>query len=239
MKAGEKMGLYEIIKDEISLENIYKDMTYLVDQVGERLSGTEEMRKATEYICQRLNENGVEGHIDHFPMYQSYPGEAELKVMGPEVKEIKARPVCHIDSTPEEGIERELVYLGSGTYEDYEGVDVKGKIVLTDMNWSPGRPEKARIAWEMGAAALIIMNWGKPEDDLIQMGAVKAQWGNPTPNDVKDIVSLTVISISRGDGEYLASLCEKGPVKVWLKADSVRKWITADHPIGRLRGGKS
>ena len=43
MKAGEKMGLYEIIKDEISLENIYKDMTYLVDQVGERLSGTEEM----------------------------------------------------------------------------------------------------------------------------------------------------------------------------------------------------
>ena len=239
MKVGEKMGLYEIIKDEISLENIYKDMTYLVDQVGERLSGTEEMRKATEYICQRLNENGVEGHIDHFPMYQSYPGEAELKVMGPEVKEIKARPVCHIDSTPEEGIERELVYLGSGTYEDYEGVDVKGKIVLTDMNWSPGRPEKARIAWEMGAAALIIMNWGKPEDDLIQMGAVKAQWGNPTPNDVKDIVRLTVISISRGDGEYLASLCEKGPVKVWLKADSERKWITADQPIGRLRGGKS
>lgn len=104
------------------------------------------------------------------------------------------------------------------------------KIILTDMNWSPGRPEKARIAWEMGAKALIIMNWGKAEDDLIQMGAVKAQWGNPTPDTEKDIVDLTVISISRGNGEYLADLCEKGTVKVHLTAEATREWITADQP---------
>lgn len=233
------MSLYDKLKEDISLENIYKDMTFLVEEVGERLSGTAEMRKATEYICERLCQNGVEGRIDHFPMYQSYPGEAQLKVTVPCEKEIKTRPVCHIDATPEEGICGELVYLGSGAYEDYEGIDVKGKIVLTDMNWSPGRPEKARIAWEMGAKALIIMNWGKAEDDLIQMGAVKAQWGNPTPDTVKDIVRLTVISISRGDGEYLAGLCQQGHVEVWLKAGGERKWITADQPVGRLRGGKS
>lgn len=233
------MSIYEKLKQEISLENIFKDMEYLVDEVGERLSGTEEMRKATEYICARLNENGVEGHIDHFPMYQSYPGEAELKVLSPETAEIKARPVCHIDSTPEEGIEGELIYLGSGTYEDYEGKDARGKIVLTDMNWSPGRPEKARIAWEMGAKALIIMNWGASDSDLIQMGAVKTQWGNPTPDTEKDIVALTVISISRKDGEQLAKLCEQGAPRVWLKADADRRWITADQPVGRLCGGQS
>ncbi len=233
------MSLYEILKQEISLDNIYRDMDYLVDQVGERLSGTEEMRKATEYICKRLNENGVEGHIDHFPMYQSYPKEAALKVLAPEVREIKARPVCHIDSTPEEGIEGELIYLGSGSYGDYEGKDVSGKIVLTDMNWSPGRPEKARIAWEKGAKALIIMNWGASDSDLIQMGAVKTQWGNPTPDTVKDIVRLTVISISRKDGESLAALCQKQTTRVWLRAEATREWITADQPVGRLRGGKS
>lgn len=233
------MSLYEILKQEISLDNIFRDMDYLVDQVGERLSGTEEMRKATEYICKRLNENGVEGHIDHFPMYQSYPKEAALKVLSPECREIKARPVCHIDSTTEEGIEGELIYLGSGSYEDYEGKDVCGKIVLTDMNWSPGRPEKARIAWEKGAKALIIMNWGVSDSDLIQMGAVKTQWGNPTPDTVKDIVRLTVISISRKDGESLAALCQKQETRVWLSAEATREWITADQPVGRLRGGKS
>lgn len=232
------LSMYEKLKRDISLENIFHDMEYLVDEVGERLSGTEEMRKATEYICARLRENGVEAHIDHFPMYQSYPGEAVLNVLSPKPMSIKARPVCHIESTPEEGLEGELIYLGSGAYEDYSGIDVTGKIVLTDMNWSPGRPEKARIAWEMGAKALIIMNWGASDSDLIQMGAVKAQWGNPTPETEQDIVRLTVISISRKDGEQLIELCKHG-VRVWLKADADRRWITADQPVGRIHGGKS
>ena len=232
------MDFYERLKSEISLDNIYRDMTYLVEEVGERLSGTAEMKKATEYIRSRLEENGVEARIDHFPMYQSYPKDAHLVLLSPEERKIEARPVCHIDSTPEGGIDGELIYLGSGRYEDYEGIDVKDKIVLTNMNWSPGRPEKARIAWEMGAKALIIMNWGESDRDLIQMGAVKAQWGNPTPETVKDIVRLTVISVSRKDGEYLASLCEKakGQVRVHLDAAATREWITADQPVGFLKG---
>ena len=48
----------------------------------------------------------------------------------------------------------------------------------------------------------------------VRTGAVKVQWGNPTPDTEKDIVDLTVISISRADGEYLAGLCEKGEVSV-------------------------
>lgn len=233
------MSIYEKLAEELSLDRMYENMTYLVDEVGERLSGSPQMRKATEFICGKLKEYGVEAHIDHFPMYQSYPKEATLTLLAPEKKEIPARPVCHIKSTSAEGLSGELVYLGSGAYEDYEGKDVTGKIVLTDMNWSPGRPEKARIAWEMGAKALIIMNWGKAEDGLIQMGAVKAQWGNPTPDTEKDIVDLTVISISRADGEYLAGLCEKGEVSVHLAAEATREWITADQPIGRVYGGKS
>lgn len=225
--------------EDFSLDLIYENMDYLVNEVGERLSGSPEMTKATEFICKKLQEYGVESHIDHFPMYQSFPGDAELKVTVPIEREIKARPVCHIRSTSDEGIEGELVYLGSGTYEDYEGHDVTDKIVLTDMNWSPGRPEKARIAWEMGAKALIIMNWGKGDSDLIQMGAVKTQWGNPTPDTEKEIVDLTVISISRKDGEYLADLCGKEKVNVWLRADATREWIEASQPIGRVYGGQS
>lgn len=233
------MSLYNKLIDELSLDRMYENMDYLVNEVGERLSGSPEMTKATTFIEGKLKEYGIESRIDHFPMYQSFPGDAELKILAPEELEIKTRPVCHIKSTTDEGLEGEMIYLGSGTYEDYEGKDVEGKIVLTDMNWSPGRPEKARIAWEMGAKALIIMNWGKADSDLIQMGAVKTQWGNPTPESDKEIVDLTVISISRKDGEYLKELCQKGTVKAWLKADATREWITASQPIGRVCGGKS
>ena len=67
------MNIYEKLKSEISLDNIYKDMAFLIDEVGERLSGSEEMTKATEYLYKRLNENIGNGRIDHFPMYMSSP----------------------------------------------------------------------------------------------------------------------------------------------------------------------
>lgn len=47
------MNIYENLKSEISLDNIYKDMAFLIDEVGERLSGSEEMTKATEYLYKR------------------------------------------------------------------------------------------------------------------------------------------------------------------------------------------
>lgn len=233
------MTTYKQLISEISIEKMYDNMDYLVNQVGERLSGTPQMQKATKYICSKLQEYNVEAHNDHFPMYQSYPGEAQLKIIEPISMEIATRPVCHIESTSPEGIEGELIYLGSGGYADYDGLDVKGKIILTDMTWNPGRPEKARIAWELGAKALVIMNWGKSDSNLIQMGAVKTQWGNPTPETVKEIVKLPVISISRADGEKLVDLCNKQVVKIWMKANATRQWITADQPIGRVYGGKS
>ena len=61
--------------EELSLDYMYENMDFLVNEVGERLSGSPEMTKATEFICDKLQEYGVESHIDHFPMYQSFPGD--------------------------------------------------------------------------------------------------------------------------------------------------------------------
>lgn len=44
------MNLYEKLVKELSLDNIYENMKYLVEEVGERLSGTKEMKKATDYL---------------------------------------------------------------------------------------------------------------------------------------------------------------------------------------------
>lgn len=231
--------LYRSIQEEISIENLYKNMEVLVNQIGERLSGSDELRRAALYINEQLINYGIETKVDTFPMYQSFPGNAEIKVLSPVEINVKAEPVCHILSTPLSGIEGELIYLGSGSYEDYDNIDAKNKIILTDMNWTPGRPEKARIAYEMGAKGLIIMNWGKPEDNLIQMGAVKSQWGNPTPETFNDIPQITVVSISRLDGEKLIDLCKGGMVKVWIKANASREWVTAYQPTAFVKGGKS
>ncbi len=231
--------LFEQMRAEVSEGNMYRDLTYLVEEIGERLSGTEELHRCASYLEEQLRAAGPDVRIDHFPMYHSFPGEAELKMTAPIVWEIPARPVCHIASTPSEGIEGELIYLGSGGDADYDGVDVSGKLVLTDMNWTPGRPEKARIAWEKGAAGLIIMNWGASDSELIQMGAVKSQWGNPDPDTFRMIPQIAVASISRASGEQLIKYCAEGEVRIRLNACSTREWVEAWQPTAFIKGGKS
>lgn len=227
------------IKADLSVEEAYKHMTFLVEEVGERLAGTESIKKAANYIKKELERCGLDARVDRFPIYQSYPVSAALRVTYPEDRVIEARPSCHIPSTLDEGLTGELVYVGAGGYEDYENVEAKDKIVLADMTWAPPRPEKARIALEKGAKAIIILNWGTPDNPTIQRGAIKSVWGNPTPESFKRIPQIPAINITKAAGEYLKELYSKGRVVVWLRAEATREWVLANQPIGILYSKES
>jgi len=226
------------IKADLSVDEAYRHMTFLVEDVGERLAGTESIDKAAGYIRQQLEGYGLEARVDRFPIYQSYPGSAALRVTYPEERLIEALPSCHITSTLDEGVTGELVYVGAGGYEDYRDVDPRDKIVLADMTWAPPRPEKARIAFEKKARALIIMNWGTPDNPVIQRGAIKSVWGNPTPESLKEMPHIPAINITRASGDYLKKLCARGRVLVWLRADASREWVLAAQPVGVLHAGQ-
>jgi len=223
------------IRADLSVDRACEHMTFLVEQVGERLAGTRSIRKAANYIRDELARCGLEVRVDRFPIYQSYPGSAALRVTHPEERAIEALPSCHIPSTLDEGMAGELVYAGAGGYEDYEQIDARNKIVLADMTWAPPRPEKARIALEMGAKAVIILNWGTPDNPTIQRGAIKGVWGNPTPESFQRIPRIPVINITKAAGEHLKGLCAAGRVEVWFRADATQEWVLANQPVGVLR----
>ncbi len=131
-----------------------------------------------------------------------------------------------------------MVYVGAGGYEDYDHLDVRDKIVLADMTWAPPRPEKARIAVEQGAKAVVILNWGTADNPTIQRGAIKGVWGNPTPESFQRIPKIPAINITKAAGEYLKELCSLGPVRVWFRADATQEWVLASQPVGLLRAEK-
>ena len=227
------------IRGALSVDRAYQHMTFLVEEVGERLAGTESIQKAANYIRDELERCGLEARVDRFPIYQSYPGSAALRVISPEERTIEALPSCHIPSTLDEGMAGELVYVGAGGYEAYDNLDVRGKIVLADMTWAPPRPEKARIALEHGAKALIILNWGTPDNPTIQRGAIKGVWGNPTPEGYQRIPRIPAINITKAAGEYLKELCARGRVEVWFRADASQEWVLANQPVGVLCAAES
>jgi hypothetical protein len=235
MEVDEMSEIEKAIKADLSVDKAYEHLTFLVEEVGERLAGTEGIQKAANYIRDKLESYGLEARIDRFPIYHSYPGSAALRVTSPEERVIRALPSCHIPSTLEEGMTGELVYAGAGGYEDYELLEARDKIVLVDMTWAPPRPEKARIALEKGARALIILNWGTPDNPTIQRGAIKGVWGNPTPGSFKRIPRIPAINITKAAGEYLKGLCARGRVEVWFRADATQEWVLANQPVGLLR----
>lgn len=223
------------VADSFSIEEVYRHVKFLVE-IGERLTGSKEMEKAVKYVKDVLKAYGLNPRIDEFYVYTSFPGLSEFKVLHPEQFVVESFPNLHSFPTTSEGIEGELEYVGSGSEEEFKKKDVKGKIVLAELSYSPPRPEKAKNAERHGAKALVIMNWGPIDKPIIGRGAIKWVWGNPTPESWKLMPKIPSINISRASGERLKEMLGKKSVKVWLKVENVKKWVKAKQPVAEMTG---
>ena len=194
---------YEISKDLDEKLN-FQHAQWLTDNAPSRISGMGDDRKAAEYLVEQYQSYGLDAKILDIEIYNSNPIGSKLCITYPEKRELDSIVCCHIKSTPDEGLDLEAVYVGPGDYDDYKGIDVRGKAVIAEVSFNPGSPEKARIAAEMGAAAILFANSaedGTPDENLICRRAIKSVWGNPTEETFSKIPQLAAVSISRKDGQ--------------------------------------
>jgi hypothetical protein len=210
---------------ELSVENIRAHVKHIVETIPSRLAGSENAARMADYSAEQFHKAELDTQIHTLPGLVSFPGSADLRVLGPEEKVIAANTLGFSLPTLPEGIAGELVYVGSGSFADYEGKNVVGKITMSELSYSPGRHEKQRIAGLMGSIAQIMRNWGPPENKPLPFGCVKPAWGNPTPETAKtQMPTIPCIGISRPAGQYLLNLCEKGQVRVWLRTNVENGW---------------
>lgn len=232
-------GFEKRVLSEVSREEAWEHVKWFAN-VGEKLSGTPEFERCVDYVLDKLKAYGIDATAYEFDAYLSFPKtfDAELKVLEPEKRAIECIAFAQIKSTPPEGIEGELVYVGHGGIEDYRGKNVKNKITLAELSYSPPRPWKNYVAGVLkGAIGQILINYTAPIPKVFGRGTVKSVWGNPTPETMDDVGRIPVVGISWEDGVYLKKLLEKGPVRVWMRAEATREWIRTRQPVGRI-GGK-
>lgn len=213
----------------LSLDRVMRDTRWLVEQIPDRLSGTPGADKAAAYLKKQLEDEGIEVTLDQVPGFVSIPEFANLEITAPDHTRFEVWPFAHSGSTTAP-IEGQLVYLGSGGESDYEGVDVRGKIVLVELSYAPPRPEKVRLATYNGAIGVIMMNWGPDDSHLIPYGTCKPVWGNPEPDDMRLMPTLPAVGIARRDGVRLRELTKKEPVRVVLESRTSRKWHVMSQP---------
>ncbi len=217
------------VVEEISAKNVRAHVEKIVREIPHRAAGSENGRRMAEYSRDAMVAAGVTDAVIHeLPAIVSFPEHAEFRVQSPVEIAIQANTLGHSLETMPEGMTGELVYVGAGAERDFDGKDVRGKIILTELSYSPARHEKQRIAGQRGAIGAVMMNWGGPENTAVPFGSVKPVWGNPTPDNVKtEMAVMPCIGIARVAGLKLKEMCTKGAVRVWLRTHVKNGW----HPV--------
>ncbi len=222
--------------EQVSADKVRAHVETIVREIPHRAAGSENGKRMAQYSRDAMRAAGLsEVAVHELPAIVSFPEHAEFRVITPNEISIQANTLGHSLETMPEGISGELVYVGSGAEADFEGKDVRGKIILTELSYSPARHEKQRIAGLRGAIGAVMMNWGLPENEAVPFGSVKPVWGNPTPQNFKDeMPTIACIGIARVAGLKLKELCAKGPVRVWFRTHVVNGWRPVQITIAEL-----
>ena len=224
------------ILNGLSIDEAWRHLEWLNENAPTRISGTPDQIRAAEYFVEQLDSYGLEARLDSFTAYRSVPLKGSFTILSPESLDFPCEPCGHIVSTPDEGLEVDLIYLGPGAEEDYEGRDVRGAAVLTEIAAGPSRPKKAYLAARHGAAVIIFINWGLPEFDTIPCGAIKCVWGNPTRSTMPDVPQIAALGISREAGNsVIGMLADGGTARARIVAQATRDWGPLIQPWARIR----
>jgi hypothetical protein len=204
-------ALEATVLDSISLDtpwSIVEDFSKIV-----RLSGSPEERAAVDLLIGKLTEWGVPYMLHEPEAFISIPLAASVRLEGENGKTFRAKTPAMSISTGDEAVSGELVYVPSdeggapgdvfATGVQFGGVNVRGKIVMTEGFASPGKIHDVVAA---GAIAGIFINPGT----AIHEGICTTIWGTPDLDNQADQPSIPVVAINKPDGEELIAAAKGG-----------------------------
>lgn len=228
------------VLDSISLDmpwSVVEKFSTLV-----RLSGSAEEREAVEILTGHLLAAGVPHSLYEPECFISIPLSATVRADEPNGRSFRAKTVSMSVSTGGEEISGELVYVSSKDVAsgagdvfsigvDIGGVDVTGKVVLTEGMASPGKVKDVMAA---GALAGIFINPG----EAIHEGICTTIWGTPDLDSMARQPSIPVAAVNNPDGQELIALARRGG-QVALSTNLDTGWRRIPVLIAEIKGPAS
>jgi Zn-dependent M28 family amino/carboxypeptidase len=171
---------------------------------GNRALGTPGYEASVDYVSNALRTKGFDVQTPEFEVRLPFAEEPALAVAG---RNVAARPLEFTVGTPPQGVSGPLVAARvedspGCTADDYDGLPVRGAVVLVDRGVCPFGAKQAAAA-QRGAVALVVAD----NADGDQMGGTLGE-----DTDVK----IPVVSISKADGRQLRD--SPGDTTLRLKA---------------------
>ncbi len=176
-------------------------------------------------IAERFRAAGLETSLEsfHMPVWQS--GATQMAIAaGPGAGTSYPTETFPYSGTGD--VKAPVVDLGNGGPSDYDGKDVKGKVVLVDRSDTYHRTVQIQQAADHGAAAMLLIS--ASPDNLIQTGTVKDAQRPPA--------AIPGVTVGSADGARLRAQMAGGTVTLAIKARGARVDGVARNVIGVRRG---
>lgn len=189
-------------------------LTDLAD-IGNRMPGQEGERRGAELIRERFESYGLdEVRVEEFPIPGWWRGDSALELPDRDQRFDGSHEVVALPGTPAGDVSGELVDVGYGLPEDFEDLDLTGKVAMAssltpdDYGRWVHRGEKYGYAVESGAEGFVFYN--------------HVPGSLPPTGDVGRIdreAEIPAVGVSKELGARLVRYCEAGGVAAELSVD--------------------
>ncbi len=171
---------------EFSEARMLDTIKLLSSKDNARITGFEGELSAADYLTEQYTSLGLEVSAQTFPVKAYVCNKLELKVTSDADRIVgEAKALSYSAATPAGGITADVVPLGMGADRDYDGKDVKGKVVLMQRGGEFFFVKTARAA-QKGAVAVLFYD---PNSE----GAISAT--------LTELSKIPAVSINRAEGK--------------------------------------
>lgn len=216
------------IKDNVSLEELTKHINTIATWV--RLSGTEDEAKAFDYVQETLEKFGFTTSRYLSDALIGYPGPASLTIAGDDSVSFTPNGYALSPRTGDEGVTGELIFVGDGTPADLQGVDLQGKIIVSEGLANPG---KSLAVQNTGAIGHIHI-----DGPLVRDMCISPVWGVPTPETAHLLPDIPAVGINEEEGKVLKEKMKAGTVVATLVTQPFLEWGKLPTLIADLPGNE-
>ena len=233
--------IFDKINEEVLANSrAYADLGEETSVIGHRLTGSQNGARAEQYVHDKLLDYGfTDVQFQEFEVdaWSRKSIKTSITIDG-DSAELHAVTLGH--SPVKADVTAEIVDLGNGLVEDYEGIDdsLQGKFALVYIGILPGsgenkqnlhRSEKAELAIQHGAAGIIIFN--QVPNGVLLTGTASVSG---------DLLPVPAICIGYEDGLTIKENLQEGtPVSATVEMTNYSGPIKARNVIATLPGTES
>ncbi len=193
---------------------------------GEKRAGTPAGHQAAQYIHDRMTAAGLSNvRFEEFSFLLFELETSALTVTADAAELAMAHDVFAYSGSG--SVDATVVYVGKGRPEDYQGLDVIGKVVLLQRDEAYHRSAQYRFVIENGGAAMLYIS--QAPDNLIQIGTVAE------PED--GLGPIPALTVGADDGQRIIDALDASQlVRVAATVSAAAVPATGRNVVGELPG---